>query len=160
MPTTKGIQDYDAVVVGSGPNGLSAAITMKLAGLSVLVLEAKATLGGGMRSAELTRPGFVHDICSAIHPLAVSSPFFRSLPLDQHGLEFIYPTLSAAHPFDKVRRLPSTFRLTIQPNHSASISRSTKRCWNPWCSIGLPWLPTYWHPSTFRSIRSIWPSLA
>jgi len=92
--------DYDAVVVGSGPNGLSAAITLQQAGLSVLVLEAKATIGGGLRSAELTLPGFVHDICSAIHPLAVGSPFFRSLPLADHGLEFITPPLAAAHPFD------------------------------------------------------------
>jgi phytoene dehydrogenase-like protein len=92
--------EYDAVVVGSGPNGLSAAITLQHAGLSVLILEAKNTIGGGLRSAELTRPGFVHDICSAIHPLAVGSPFFRSLPLDQHGLEFINPPLSVAHPFD------------------------------------------------------------
>ena len=92
--------EYDAVVVGSGPNGLSAAITLQHAGLSVLILEAKNTLGGGMRSAELTQPGFIHDICSAIHPLAVGSPFFRSLPLDQHGLTFINPPLAAAHPFD------------------------------------------------------------
>ena len=92
--------EYDAVVVGSGPNGLSAAITLQHAGLSVLVLEAKATIGGGLRSAELTQPGFLHDICSAIHPLAVGSPFFRSLPLDQFGLEFINPPIAAAHPFD------------------------------------------------------------
>ncbi|QJW91110.1 NAD(P)/FAD-dependent oxidoreductase [Spirosoma taeanense] len=91
---------YDAVVVGSGPNGLAAAITLQHAGLSVLVLEAKADIGGGMRSAELTRPGFVHDICSAIHPLAAGSPFFQSLPLAEHGLAFSYPPLSAAHPFD------------------------------------------------------------
>jgi phytoene dehydrogenase-like protein len=92
--------EYDAVIVGSGPNGLSAAITMQRAGLSTLVLEAKATIGGGLRSAELTQPGFVHDICSAIHPLAVGSPFFRTLPLADHGLEFIDPPIAAAHPFD------------------------------------------------------------
>ncbi len=91
---------YDVVVVGSGPNGLSAAITMQRAGLSVIVLEAKDTIGGGLRSAELTQPGFVHDICSAIHPLAAGSPFLQALPLADHGLEFIYPPLSAAHPFD------------------------------------------------------------
>lgn len=92
--------EYDAVVVGAGPNGLSAAILLQRAGLSVLVLEAKGTIGGGTRSAELTLPGFVHDICSAIHPLAVGSPFFQSLPLDQFGLEFITPPIQAAHPFD------------------------------------------------------------
>ncbi|UFH56834.1 NAD(P)/FAD-dependent oxidoreductase [Spirosoma sp. KNUC1025] len=92
--------DYDAVVVGSGPNGLSAAITMQRAGLSVLVLEAKETIGGGLRSAELTQPGFVHDVCSAIHPMAVGSPFFRTLPLADHGLEFINPPVLCAHPLD------------------------------------------------------------
>lgn len=92
--------DYDAIVVGSGPNGLAAAITMQQAGLSVLLVEAKDVIGGGLRSAELTLPGFIHDICSAIHPLAVGSPFFQTLPLAQHGLEFIDPPIAAAHPFD------------------------------------------------------------
>lgn len=93
-------RDYDAIVVGSGPNGLAAAITIQQAGLSVLLAEAKEVIGGGLRSAELTLPGFVHDICSAIHPLAAGSPFFKTLPLKQHGLEFIYPAIAAAHPFD------------------------------------------------------------
>lgn len=92
--------EFDAIIIGSGPNGLSAAITLQQAGLSVLILEAKDTTGGGLRSAELTLPGFLHDICSAIHPLAAGSPFFNSLPLEQHGLEYIYPGLAAAHPFD------------------------------------------------------------
>jgi phytoene dehydrogenase-like protein len=91
---------YDAVVVGSGPNGLAAAITLAQAGCSVLVYEAKSTVGGGARSAELTLPGFVHDICSAIHPLGVGSPFFRALPLSQYGLEWIHPSAPLAHPFD------------------------------------------------------------
>lgn len=91
---------YDAIVVGAGPNGLAAAITLARAGRSVLVLEAKDTIGGGTRSAELTLPGFVHDVCSAIHPLAVASPFFSTLPLADHGLEWIYPPASAAHPLD------------------------------------------------------------
>src|SRR5512136_88886 len=91
---------YDAIVVGSGPNGLAAAITLARAGRSVLVLEAKETIGGGARSAELTLPGFVHDVCSAVHPLAVGSPFFKTLPLDHFGLEWIYPPASLAHPLD------------------------------------------------------------
>jgi phytoene dehydrogenase-like protein len=92
--------DYDAVVVGSGPNGLSSAIYLQQHGLSVLILEGKAEIGGGLRTANLTLPGFKHDICSAIHPLAVASPFFQRLPLEQHGLEYIYPEYAAAHPFD------------------------------------------------------------
>ncbi|WP_460977789.1 phytoene desaturase family protein [Spirosoma knui] len=94
------LSKYDAIVVGSGPNGLAAAITLQQAGVSVLLVEGKAEIGGGLRSAELTLPGFVHDVCSAVHPLAAGSPFFQSLPLAEHGLEFIYPPLSAAHPFD------------------------------------------------------------
>ncbi len=94
------MKDYDAIVVGSGPNGLSAAIVLARAGLSVLVREANATIGGGARSAELTLPGFVHDVCSAIHPMAIASPFFRSLPLRAHGLEWIHPPLPLVHPFD------------------------------------------------------------
>jgi phytoene dehydrogenase-like protein len=92
--------DYDAVVVGSGPNGLAAAIALQQKGLSVLLLEAKNEIGGGLRSAQLTLPGFTHDICSAVHPLAAASPFFTTLPLHEHGLEFIYPSVAAAHPFD------------------------------------------------------------
>jgi phytoene dehydrogenase-like protein len=92
--------EYDAVVVGSGPNGLAAAITLQQRGLSVLLLEGKATIGGGLRSAELTLPGYLHDICSAVHPLAMASPFFRSLPLDKFGLRFVVPPAAAAHPLD------------------------------------------------------------
>jgi phytoene dehydrogenase-like protein len=93
-------RDYDAVVVGSGPNGLAAAILLQQNGLSVLLIEGKDTVGGGMRSAELTLPGYLHDICSAIHPLAAASPFFETLPLADHDLEYIYPEIAAAHPFD------------------------------------------------------------
>jgi phytoene dehydrogenase-like protein len=91
---------YDAIVVGSGPNGLAAAITLARAGCSVLVCEANATIGGGARSAELTLPGFVHDVCSAVHPLAAGSPFFRTLPLERFGLEWIVPQIALAHPLD------------------------------------------------------------
>lgn len=88
------------MVVGSGPNGLVAAITLARAGRSVLVLEAADTLGGGARSAELTLPGFVHDVCSAVHPLAAASPCFRELPLADHGLELVHPPTPLAHPLD------------------------------------------------------------
>jgi phytoene dehydrogenase-like protein len=90
----------DAIVVGSGPNGLAAAITLARAGCSVLVYEANATIGGGARSAELTLPGFVHDVCSAVHPLAAGSPFFKTLPLERFGLEWIEPEIALAHPLD------------------------------------------------------------
>jgi phytoene dehydrogenase-like protein len=90
----------DAVVIGSGPNGLAAAIVLAQAGRRVIVYEAADSIGGGARSAALTVPGFVHDVCSAIHPLGVASPFFRTLPLAQHGLEWIEPPLMVAHPFD------------------------------------------------------------
>jgi phytoene dehydrogenase-like protein len=94
------LNTYDAIVVGSGPNGLAAAITLQQAGVSVLLLEGKETIGGGLRTAEITLPGYLHDICSAIHPMAVASPFMSQLPLHEHGLEFIYPEVAAAHPFD------------------------------------------------------------
>src|SRR5207249_11675771 len=87
----------DAVVVGSGPNGLSAAIELARNGRSVTVVEANETIGGGCRSAELTLPGFVHDVCSAFHPSAAASPLFRSLDLD---VEFVHPDAPLAHPLD------------------------------------------------------------
>jgi len=89
-----------AFVIGSGPNGLAAAIELARAGVRVTVLEAEPTAGGGLRTADLTLPGFAHDLCSAIHPLAASSIAFRCYPLREHGLEWIYPPASAAHPLD------------------------------------------------------------
>ena len=87
-------------MVGSGPNGLAAAIVLVRAGCSVDVLEADHRIGGGTRSAELTLPGFIHDVCSAAHPLAMASPFFRSCPLPEYGLEFVQPPVPMAHPLD------------------------------------------------------------
>lgn len=90
----------DVVVVGSGPNGLAAAILLAREGYAVRVIEAAESIGGGARSAELTLPGFVHDVCSAIHPLGVSSPFLRVLPLADHGLEWVHPAAPLAHPLE------------------------------------------------------------
>src|SRR5687767_8947507 len=94
------MNDPEVIVVGSGPNGLAAAITMAREGYSVLVLEANEDYGGGARTAELTLPGFRHDVCSTIHPLAMASPFLRELPLEANGLEWVVPPVPVAHPLD------------------------------------------------------------
>jgi phytoene dehydrogenase-like protein len=91
---------YDAVIIGSGPNGLAAAIRLAQEGLAVKVFEKAETVGGGTRTLELTQPGFHHDICSAIHPMAKSSPFLNKLPLEKYGLEWVQPEVPVAHPLD------------------------------------------------------------
>ena len=94
------LPEYDAVVIGSGPNGLVAAITIAGTGRRVLVVEGQTSPGGGTRCAELTEPGFVHDVCSAIHPLGIASPALRTMPLERHGLRWIHPPAPFAHPLD------------------------------------------------------------
>ncbi|GGH06366.1 NAD(P)/FAD-dependent oxidoreductase [Sphingobacterium alkalisoli] len=94
------MKQYDAIVVGSGPNGFAAAITLQQQGISTLLIEGADSVGGGMRTKELTIPGFKHDVCSAIHPMALASPFFATLPLEQFGLQFTYAPYQAAHPLD------------------------------------------------------------
>jgi len=94
------VKDPEAVVIGSGPNGLAAAVCLAEAGVSVLVIEAKGEIGGGTRTEQLTLPGFHHDVCSAVHPMGILSPYFRTLPLQEHGLQWIAPPASVAHPLD------------------------------------------------------------
>lgn len=92
---------FDAVIIGSGPNGLAAGIRLAQEGKSVQIIEGQETLGGGVRTSELILPGHFHDTCSAVHPLAVASPFFRSLPLEKFGLRWVCPPLALAHPLDE-----------------------------------------------------------
>ena len=113
--------DVEAIVVGSGPNGLAAAIVLARAGVSVRVFEAADVVGGGMRTEELTLPGFAHDVCSAIHPLGVASPFFRTIPLAELGVEWIESPAALAHPFDDgtaalLERSPEATGETLGPD--------------------------------------------
>jgi phytoene dehydrogenase-like protein len=127
---------YDAVIIGSGPNGLAAAITLAQVGWRVLVVEAKATPGGGMRTQELTLPGFRHDICSAIHPLGIASPFFRNLPLADYGLEWILPPVSLAHPLDDGTAMAVTTSLEATAAEFGVDSRAWRLLFEP--------LTTHW----------------
>src|SRR6476620_11826914 len=130
---------FDAAVVGSGPNGLAAAIVLARAGLKVVVFEAESVAGGGVRSAELTLPGFVHDVCSAVHAFGRASPFFRTLPLEQFGLKWFEPAVMLAHPFDDGR--------------SAAVYRSVEETANGLGSDG----PAYRH--VVGRIVESWPLL-
>jgi len=146
--------EYEAVVVGSGPNGLAAAITLARNGLSVLVLEANSTIGGGARSCELTLPGFVHDVCSAVHPLAAGSPFFKTLSLERFGLDWIQPEIALAHPLDdgSAACLQQDVDLTADSlgrdaRAYRSLMKSLTRDWEKLSAEFLqPMLHLPWHP--------------
>ncbi len=122
---------YDAVVIGSGPNGLGAAISLARVGARVLVVEAKATPGGGMRTQEITLPGFRHDICSAIHPLGLASPFLRTLPLADYGLEWILSPVALAHPLDDGTAVTVTESLTETAANLGSDDRAWRWLFQP-----------------------------
>ena len=121
----RGGDPLDASVVGAGPNGLAAAIELARAGRAVRVYEAADVVGGGTRSAELTLPGFVHDVCSAVHPLAVASPFFRSLDLERHGLAWVHPEAPFAH--------------ALAPGHSVVLERDLAHMRETLGPDGLAW---------------------
>lgn len=161
-------KSYDAVVIGSGPNGLAAAIVFARAGHSVLVIEARDIIGGGTRSDELTLPGFTHDVCSTIHTLAISSPFFSSLPLNEFGLEWVFPPASVAHPLDNgsaviVERSVEETSLTL-----GSDAAAYRRLFSPfadnWSELAvdllgpLPLPPR--HPILMArfGLRALWPA--
>lgn len=160
----------DAVVVGAGPNGLVAAVTLARAGLSVEVLEAADSVGGGTRSAELTLPGFMHDVCSAIHPLGVGSPVFRDLPLADHGLQWIHPPAPAAHPLPGGRAVILERSLDETAAALGADGPAWRRLvgpmvrrWDELADIALgPLLRPPRHPvvATRFGVRALWPATA
>lgn len=140
-------RSFDAVVVGAGPNGLAAAVRIAQAGHSVLVLEAGKTPGGACRSGELTLPGFIHDLGSAVHPLGLGSPFFRTLPLEAQGLEWVQPPAPLAHPFDDgppalLERSVAATAQTLGPDAEryARFMETLLPDWNVLCAaLRQPW---------------------
>ena len=128
--------DYDAVVVGSGPNGLAAAVTLTAAGLRVLVVEGAASPGGGCRTEELTLPGFWHDVCSTAHPLAAVSPFFRRFGLGARGVQFVNSDVEFAHPLDGGRAAAVTSSVTETAERLGPDSRSYRRLFGPLAQSG------------------------
>ena len=158
----------DAIVVGSGQNGLAAAITLARAGCSVRVYEANAMIGGGARSAELTLPGFLHDVCSAVHPLAAGSPFFKPLPLERFGLEWIQPEIPLAHPLDNGSAACVYRDLDFTAEQLGRDSRAYRRLMQPlahnWEQLAVEFLQPmlHWprHPITFTrfGISAICPA--
>ncbi len=147
----------DAVVVGSGPNGLAAAITVARAGGSVALLEGAPDLGGGCRSQELTLPGFLHDTCAAVYPLGFASPFFRQLPLHRHGLRWIHPPAALAHPFvdgtAAVIETPAPDATTPWESYQADWERSLAAAGGTLEPDGRAWI------SLFRPLTERWLEL-
>lgn len=160
--------EYDAIVVGSGPNGLAAAITLARAGFSVCVLEANSTIGGGARSDELTLPGFVHDVCSAVHPLAAGSPFFKTLSLEKFGLSWIQPDIPLAHPLDNGSAACLHRDINVTANSLGKDASNYRRIFKPfvrnWETLAAEFLQPmlHWpkHPLALAQfgLAALWPA--
>ena len=125
------MKEYDAIIIGSGPNGLSAAITIAREGYSVLVIEGAKVIGGGVRSDYITEPEFKHDICSAFYPLGMNSPFFKSLNLESHGLQWINPTAPVGHPLDNGESVILQRSVNETANSLGIDGKSYKKLFNP-----------------------------
>jgi phytoene dehydrogenase-like protein len=157
---------YDAVVVGAGPNGLAAAVRLAEAGASVLVLEQHDRAGGGCRSAELTLPGYLHDVCSAVHPMGAASPYLRTLPLHDHGLTWLHPDVLLAHPLDGgsagvlLRGVEETSRALDDSGWSRLLGPLVARWDDVLDSVLAPVLRPPRHPLTMArfGLRALWPA--
>ncbi|QNE73872.1 NAD(P)-binding protein [Streptomyces finlayi] len=139
----------DAVVVGAGPNGLTAAVELARRGFSVEVFEAHGTIGGGARTEELTLPGFRHDPCSAVHPLGTGSPAFRGMPLGRHGLEWLQPELSLAHPFPDgsaavLTQSVGESAMSLGPRDAGAYRRLVTPHLGHWDTLAADFLRTPW----------------
>ncbi|GAA2925388.1 MULTISPECIES: NAD(P)/FAD-dependent oxidoreductase [Streptomycetaceae] len=139
----------DAVVVGAGPNGLTAAAELARRGFAVEVFEAKETVGGGARTEELTLPGFRHDPCSAVHPLGIGSPAFNAMPLARHGLEWLQPELALAHPFPDgsaavLTRSVGESAMSLGPQDAGAYRRLVAPYTGHWDTLAADFLRTPW----------------
>jgi phytoene dehydrogenase-like protein len=148
---------YDAIVVGSGPNGFAAAITLRRAGLAVLLIEGKEVLGGGVHSAELTLPGFIHDVCSAVYPLGQDSPIFKQLHLEQFGLQYLEPKYAVAHPFDDGSAIAIQSSIEMTAAQFGKDANNYKRIFsslvNEWPSIRSAFVGPL-HVSTYSNAKA------
>jgi phytoene dehydrogenase-like protein len=158
-----------AYVVGAGPNGLTAAIVLARAGVSTTLLEAQPTVGGGARSAALTLPGFIHDVCSAVHPMALSSPIFATFPLAEHGLEWIQPPTPLAHPFDDGSAATLERSLEDTARRLGRDAAAYRRWVGPWAARWKALTPDLLAPLHFPShpfwlarfgAMALWPAAA